>query len=63
MGFSIFQLMFFNALVTSLCVGMEKSVFLGHIFAMVLMTALMDLMSTFVVNFLFLYDFICNIIF
>lgn len=49
-GFFTFQLMFMVALVTSLYVGMEKSVFLGHISAMVLMTALMDPMNTFVVN-------------
>lgn len=43
--------MFIVALVTSLYVGMEKNVFLGHISAMVLMTALMDPMNTFVVTF------------
>lgn len=45
-------------MVTCLCVGMEKSVFQGHNSVMVCMTALMDLMSTSVVNILFLYDFI-----
>lgn len=58
LGFSTFQLIFFIAMVTCLCVGMEKSVFQGHNSVMVCMTALMDLMSTSVVNILFLYDFI-----